>query len=123
VSTFPDELVGLPVGAPTTLALVKIQLSIPAADDRNDLQLAQIVAAVNNVVRGMAVSEAAVGALEWPSRIVLGATMLAGRLFRRKNSPAGVEAFGQLGAAYVMRNDPDIAHLLKLGSYQTPQIG
>jgi len=54
---------------------------------------------------------------------VQGATMLAARLHRRKGSPAGVEAFGSLGAAYVMRTDPDIAMFLKLGSWQRPQVG
>jgi hypothetical protein len=119
----PGELVGLPEGGPTSRALVKVQLSIAADDTRDDDRLDAIVAAVNNLVRGMRVSEAAVGATEWPAKIVQGATMLAARLFRRKNSPAGVEAFGQLGGAYVMRNDPDIAQLLQLGTYQSPQIG
>lgn len=112
---------GLPEGGPTSLPLVKAHLSI--ADDRDDTKLTTIVAAVNNLVRSMTVAEAAVGATTWPERIEYGATMLAGRLFRRKNSPAGVEAFGQLGAAYVMRNDPDIAQLLQLGTYQGPRVG
>lgn len=119
----PDEWVGLPDGGPTTLPMVKVQLSIAADDVRNDAQLTAIIAAVNNVVRGLAISERAVGQEAWPKRIEHGATMLAGRLFRRKNSPAGVESFGQLGAAYVMRNDPDIAQLLALGSQQLPQLG
>lgn len=121
MTTTPGELVGLPEGGPTTLALVKVHLSI--SDTRDDARLNSIIVAVNNVVRGLRVSELAVGQENWPARIVEGATMLAGRLFRRKNSPAGVEAFGSLGAAYVQRNDPDIAQLLKLGTWQTPQIG
>lgn len=121
MTTTPDELVGLPDGGPTSLELVKAHLSI--TDNRDDDKLNAIVAAVNNLVRTMRVAQAAVDADEWPERIVYGATMLAARLFRRKNSPAGVEAFGQLGAAYVMRNDPDIAQLLQLGNYQAPQIG
>lgn len=118
-----DELVGLPEGGPTTRELVKRQLSIAPTDARDDGKLDDIVAAVNNMVRTWRISESAVGLEAWPERIVLGASMLAARLFRRKNSPAGVESFGQLGAAYVMRNDPDIAQLLALGSYQLPQIG
>lgn len=118
-----DELVGLPEGGPTSVPLVKVQLSIAASDVRDDVKLEAIVAAVNNMVRGWRISERAVGLVEWPERIQLGATMLAARLWRRKNSPAGVESFGQLGAAYVMRNDPDIAQLLALGSHQLPQIG
>jgi hypothetical protein len=121
VTITPGELVGLPVGGPTSLALVKAHLQI--SDARSDTALTTIVAAVNNLVRSMTVSQVAVDAATWPDRIVYGATMLAGRLFRRKNSPAGVESFGQLGAAYVMRNDPDIAQLLELGNYQNPQVG
>jgi hypothetical protein len=49
--------------------------------------------------------------------------MLAARLFRRRNSPAGVEAMGPDGATYVMRNDPDIGQLLRLGSWQLPGLG
>lgn len=123
MSESPGELVGLPVGGPTSLPLVKVQLSIKPEDTRDDAQLSSIVAAVNNLVRGMAVSNAAVGQDTWPDRIILGASMLGARLFRRRNSPAGVESFGQLGATYVMRNDPDIAQLLQLGTYQAPQLG
>jgi len=64
-----------------------------------------------------------VDADDWPPRIVRGSTMLAARLFRRKGSPAGVEAFGSLGGAYVMRTDPDIAMLLGLGTWTSPQVG
>jgi hypothetical protein len=50
--------------------------------------------------------------------------MLAGRLYRRRNSPAGVEAFSDLGGAvYVQRNDPDIALLLRTGAYARPMVG
>jgi hypothetical protein len=118
-----DEWVGLPDGGPTSVPRVKVQLSISSTDERSDVQLEAIVGAVNNLVRGMAISERAVGLEVWPERISHGASMLAARLFRRKNSPAGVESFGQLGAAYVMRNDPDIAQLLALGSHQLPQLG
>lgn len=122
------ELVGLPVGGPTSVPMAKVQLSIEVDDVSDDGKLAAIVAAVNSQVRTWRVSEAAVTdpfdpAATWPARIELGASMLVARLFRRKNSPAGVEQFGQLGAAYVMRNDPDIAQLLALGSWQSPQVG
>lgn len=121
MSVTPGELVGLPEGGPTTLPLVKVQLSI--TDNRDDARLSAIVDATNNLVRSWPISQLAVDADEWPERIVLGTSMLAARFFRRKNSPAGVEAFGQLGAAYVMRSDPDIAQLLSTGSYQLPQLG
>jgi hypothetical protein len=59
----------------------------------------------------------------WPARHVLGATMLAGRLWRRRNSPAGVESFAGDAAVYVSRNDPDVAQLLGLGAYAPPAVG
>lgn len=121
--TDPLELVGLPAGGPTTLAAVKVQLAIAPADVADDDRLTGIVAAVNNSIRGWKVAEAAVDQETWPDRIITGATLLCARLFRRKNSPAGVEAFGSQGAAYVMRNDPDIAMLLRLGTWQGPEVG
>lgn len=117
------ELVGLPEGGPTTLGLVKAHLSI--TDARDDARLTPIVAAVNRVVRAWPVSAPAQEADDWDGclDVVEGATMLAARLFRRKNSPAGVESFGSLGAAYVMRNDPDIGMLLQLGPWAPPSVG
>lgn len=51
-----------------------------------------------------------------------GATMLAARLYRRRNSPGGVEAYTD-AAVYVARTDPDVALLLKLGPNKPPQVG
>lgn len=121
--TGTTELAGLPVGGPASLPTVKVKLHIDPADVRDDTELDGVIDAVNALVRRWPVSEAAVGATEWPPHITEGAVMLAVRLFRRRNSPAGVEAFGQQGAAYVMRTDPDVAMLLRLGSYLSPGIG
>lgn len=59
----------------------------------------------------------------WRDRVVLGATMLGARLFRRRNTASGVETFAGDGAVYVSRNDPDIAQLLQLGAYAKPAVG
>lgn len=120
------QVVGLPVGGPTTVGLVKAHLAITDAQD--DDRLGEIVAAVNHVIRCWPCSEQAVTdpvAANWDGApdVREGATMLASRLWRRKNSPAGVESFGSLGATYVMRNDPDIALLLQLGPYAGPEVG
>lgn len=117
------ELVGLPEGGPTSVPEAKAQLRIPADDTTDDPELDAVVEAVNALVRRWPVAQAAVGATAWPAHITRGATMLAARLFRRRNSPAGVEAFSQAGPVYVQRNDPDVAMLLKLGSWQAPGIG
>lgn len=121
MSVHPSELAGLPEGGPASLEAVKVQLSIE--DDRDDARLEPIVAAVNAMVRTWPVAGDLDADGAFAPYCVLGACMLAARLYRRKNSPAGVESFGSLGAAYVMRNDPDIAQLLQLGSYTRPQIG
>lgn len=118
-----SEPAGLPAEGPTSLPAVKLQLGIADTDTRDDERLEVIVGAVNSEVRLWRVALRSVDAAEWLASTALGASMLAARLYRRKNSPAGVESFGQLGAAYVMRNDPDIAQLLQLGSYQQPQLG
>lgn len=120
MSETPPEL---PVPEPTDLVAVKGQVGIPADDDSEDARLVPIVAAVNDLVRGLPISDGALGALVWPARITLGATMLGGRLYRRKDSPDGVAAFSDLGPVYVQRNDPDIAQLLQLGAHAKPAVG
>lgn len=58
-----------------------------------------------------------------PPDVKQGATMLAARLWRRRNSPAGVEAITEAGAQYVARYDPEIARLLRIDAYQPPAVG
>lgn len=120
----PDATVAvLPPDGPATVPGVKAHLGI--TDDRDDTRLAAVVAAVNARVVTWPCAQVAVNLADWStaSAVVEGANMLAARLFRRKNSPAGVEAFGADGAVYVMRNDPDVAMLLGLGPWQGPAVG
>lgn len=119
------EFAGLPEGGPATLAGVKLQLKIPAEDTTEDEALNPVIASVNSTVRGWPCCADAAGDDDWTGApaVVGGATMLAARLYRRRNSPAGVELFTDQGAAYVMRSDPDIGMLLKLGSWSLPGIG
>lgn len=58
-----------------------------------------------------------------PQHVVQGAVMLAGRITRRRNSPAGVESFGEMGATYVARYDPDVNMLLGLAGYRPIVVG
>lgn len=92
-----------------------LQLAEPTQD------IVDTTAAVNAVVRRW-VAVPATGQ-PWPDDTVQGAVMLATRLFRRRNSPAGVEAFGADGVAYVSRTDPDVAMLLGIGPYAPPVVG
>lgn len=126
VTTLPTgELAGLPEGGPATLAAVKLQLGIAADDARDDAELGEHVAAVNALVRRWPVAAYALQTdpAAWTPDVTKGANMLTVRLWRRKDSPAGVEAFAQLGAAYVQREDPHVAMLLQLGSFAPPGLG
>lgn len=58
----------------------------------------------------------------WASNTVLGVVMLAARLVRRRNSPAGIEGWTSEGTAYVRNHDPDVALLLHL-STPKPKVG
>lgn len=60
---------------------------------------------------------------DWPAGVELGAVMLASRLHRRRNSPAGVESFGDLGASYVSRYDSDLDRQLRINSWTPPAVG
>lgn len=93
---------------------------VPSADDAADL--ADIVAAVTARLVSWGVVDGP-DSTAWPSHRVLGAVMLAARLFRRRNSPDGVANIGDLGAVYVQRTDPDVALLLSLGAYERPAVG
>lgn len=51
-----------------------------------------------------------------------GAVMYAAREYRRRNSPAGIESFGEV-TSFVSRWDPDIDRALQTGSYARPIVG
>lgn len=95
----------------------------PAATD--DPNLIQCVAAVNAMVAGLPTKATTTeaGAESWADQTITGAIMLAARLVRRRNSPAGVEAFTDAGAAYVSRYDSDISRMLRLDQFTPPLIG
>jgi hypothetical protein len=50
------------------------------------------------------------------------AVMLAGRVYRRRNSPGGVELFAD-SVAYVSRYDPEIQRALRQGAWAWPAVG
>lgn len=50
-----------------------------------------------------------------------GARMYAARLYRRRNSPSGIESFGD-ATSFVSRYDPDIDRALQTGSFAGPVI-
>lgn len=101
----------------------------PDSDPDN---LAMIVAAVRSYVDGLPdqcvdkvpdPADPTGATLVWADSVHLAARMLGSRLYRRRNSPSGVEAFGADGATYVARYDPDVARLLHLDRFAQPQVG
>jgi hypothetical protein len=116
----PAELVPTVVLAPAGPALpgpVATGLGKAAPDQ----EVVDTVASVNALIRRWVPVPA--DGQPWPADTVQGATMLARRHYRRKDSPAGVETFGADGAAYVSRTDPDVAMLLQIGPYSPPVVG
>lgn len=102
----------------TTASAVERYLGL--GPERDAVALAEVVAAINDLVSdwlGLAAGD------EIADRVSFGAMMLAARVYRRRNSPSGVEALGELGPVYVSRNDPDLGMMLGLGTYRKPVIG
>lgn len=100
--------------SPTSAAAVAEHVSLPPGPE-SEAKVTLQVAAVNEMVPRIATTG--------PASQAVGALMLAGRLYRRRQSLDGVATFTAEGAAYVQRNDPDIAMLLGIGSWAPPVVG
>lgn len=111
----------MPTGTPTTVELVKELLKITT--DVDDVRIGRKVDAANVVVAGLPVAYGLPETGDWPANIQEGATLLAARLYRRKNSPAGKERVGSDSAVLVVQADPDVALLLETGDYARPSVG
>lgn len=111
----------LPETGPVNRDQVKAYAQIK--DNVDDARIDRIVDAVNALVRDLPIAQRAMDAPDWPARITEGAVMLAGRLWRRKQSPDGVAAANDFGPVYVQRNDPDIALMLEIGDHAKPAVG
>lgn len=61
------------------------------------------------------------GAYEPDDETYQGARMYAAREYRRRNSPSGIEAFGDV-TSFVARFDPDIDRALQTGAYARPVV-
>lgn len=112
-----------PAGPASLDAVKELLKNTPATDDP---LIAAAVAAVNAWVARLpwATDHDDAGVPSWRADVTYGGNLLAGRLYRRRNSPAGVESFSDIGGAvYVQRNDPDIAMMLGIGTYARPVIG
>lgn len=124
MSPVPGEVAGLPEDGPAIVEDVAARLAVqvPLTEPETAL-LGDIVDAVNDLVRRLPVADRAVDEDEWPAAIRLGATQLALRLWRRRDSMDGVVQFAGDAPVYVQRNDPDVAQLLELGPYSGAAVG
>lgn len=103
------------------LTVEKVADQLGLVGTSHDDELGPVIAAVEALVTSY--NEAPADGEQWPANLQLGAVMLAARIYRRRNSPAGVESMGEIGPVYVSRNDPDLAQLLKIGKYAPPKVG
>lgn len=83
--------------------------------------LTSVCAATTAWVNTLPKTKALAGA-DWTPDIHTGATMLAARWYRRRNSPAGIDQISDMGVAYVARSDYDVAALLALHDYAPPAV-
>lgn len=60
---------------------------------------------------------------DWAQTTKTGAVMLGARLYKRRNSPNGIESFSEVGNTYVSRYDSDIARLLNIEAFRKPMVG
>jgi hypothetical protein len=105
---------------PTSSAAVREWLSLTGEQSVDEAKVADYVAATNAAVTRWCTPDPDG---EWGPDVHLGARMLAGRLYRRRNNPAGLAEYSAEGPVFVQRNDPDIAMLLRIGSYTPPRVG
>lgn len=108
-----------------TIADVKAWLRLAGDDDTDDEILTGVVDATN----GWVSSTAYVRELDpvlwpdtWPDDVRQGAVMLAARLYRRRNTPGGIESITDT-AVYVPRRDGDVDAMLHQGAWAPPRVG
>lgn len=102
---------------PATVDAVAGWLTVPDGHAER-AHIATVIPAVNQFVRSIHGDGPT-----WPPDVVHGAVMLAARITRRRNSPAGVESFTELGPTYVSRYDADLDRFLGLGAYRRLIVG
>lgn len=105
------------------IADVKRQLAIDGTDEGDDVLIqACIDAAEPEVMRARPDAQTPPpSATQYPDAY-RGGVMLAARLVRRRNSPAGIESFGE-SVTYVAAYDPDLDRFMRRGRYRMPGVG
>ena len=112
-----------PETGPADLDVIAQWAGVGEEDPRRP-DLVQTVAGVNAFVASLPSAQLTDPDPEpWPESVVTGATMLAKRFWRRRDTPAGVTQIGDDGAVLnVARSDPDVAMVLGLGAYERPGV-
>lgn len=105
---------------PATVEAVAGWLGVPEGNPER-AHIAVVVPAVNAYVASF--HDTPPEGDPWPSLVTQGAVMLAARITRRRNSPAGVEAFTELGPTYVSRYDVDLDRFLGMGGHRRIVVG
>lgn len=116
----------MPFPAPELVTLPQVKAWGRITSDTDDAALQLVVDAVVDLVKGLPIAQRSntdPAPADWPDAVRMGAVMLAARVWRRRNTPGGVESAGDFGVAYVRRTDPDIAQMLELGDYSRPGVG
>ena len=116
---------------PTWLSVddVKAQLRIMGTDTTDDDLVTRCAAAVEPQVQRARPDQYPTAAPQDvappytpDAEVYQAAVMLAARLVRRRNSPGGVETFGE-AVTYISRYDPDISRALHSGTWALPGVG
>ena len=110
-----------------TDVMVKAWLRLDPTDTTDDDLISQVVDATNAWVAGSAyMIDRGLGPAPWPAQwpedVTQGAVMLAARLYRRRNTPGGIESMAD-AAVYVPRRDSDVDRLLHMGAWAPPRAG
>lgn len=99
-----------------------VKLWLRISDTTDDELISECVEATNVWVARRPVVVELDDPAAWPADVSLGAIMLAARLYRRRNTPSGIETYAD-AAVYVPRRDGDVDALLSLGYYAVPRVG
>lgn len=110
---------------PPVLAELKTDLKID--DERDDERLQTMLDAACAFVERVHAGRYAFGDLastrpEVPADMRAGTLRLAGRWHKRRDSPNGLVAMGELGSARIPSFDPDIDRMLRVGRYRRAVI-
>lgn len=105
---------------PLTAAQVRTWLDVTDATTDNSLdQAVEAVVAYVPTIPGLSSywTDAEPPVFAPPAEVILGSAMLAHRWHERRGSALGTTGYTEFGTGQIMRHDPDIGRMLRLGSF------